>query len=377
VQSFVLDCPYFFISFNLPFRLRALALDDRNRRVVLSCLQRSIVDTIQSICKEPASTVSPGFLPGIISTLHTFNKQAEWHPHVHLVVTAGGVPLSAVRIQKKLKYVPETLEGAWVSESYMPFEQLRDRGQAKLLEYLREAHKDGRLKFEKHEEWYAYQRFSYFLDGEYQTTQIMHIKKSGKGQNTRMTQALEYALRYLGHPPLAMSSFVYNETRAMVQWTPKGSGESKGQRSPVRLSLEAFALRLSQHIPGKQDRLTGCQGLYAPKQIKRALQIAKAADQFKDSDFTKRMRAQEEREQKKAYAAWQKRHKGKPKPPKFRIKYGIPWRSRIKHSFGSDPLKCPRCGSEMVMGKKSIYFKREFCNTHMLKDGQIVSIEDG
>lgn len=375
IYGFVLDCPYFFISFNLPFRLRPLALDDRNRRVVLACLQKAVVDTILSICKEPVSKVSPGFLPGIVSTLHTFNKQAEWHPHLHLVVTAGGVPLPVIRKQKKLKYVPETLEGAWITESYLPFEQLRDRGQAKLLEYLREAHRDGRLKFEKHEEVYPYQRFSDFLDGVYQATQIVHVEKSGKGQNARMTHALEYALRYLGHPPLAMSSLVYNETRQMLQWTPKGSGESKGQRSSVRLMLDAFALRMAQHIPGKQDRITGCHGLYAAKQIKRALTIAKAAPQFKDSDFTERMRAKEEHERNRAYAAWQKRHQGNPKPPKFRMKYGLSWRSRIKGTFGADPLKCPKCGSEMLMDKRSLYFNREFCKMHTLKDGQIVTIE--
>lgn len=383
IYRFVLDTNYFFITFTLPYGLRPYAKDPRNRRVVIQCLVRAVTDSLLSICKQHKT----GFMPGIIVVVHTFNKQAQWHPHVHVLITAGGVPLAAIKAQKGLKFSDETMEGAWVSYDYFPEKQVRSRCMAKLMAGLRRTHKQGQLTFEADEPMADAKTWSYFLADVFEKGDYLHIRKDKK-RNGVMTHCLEYALRYMGHPPLAISTLVYNEEKSEVLWTPQVSDGEK--RQSVRLGLEDFVLRMVDHIPGKHDRTVFCYGLYANRQINQALKIAKSHPLFKDSDFSERMRKVLERDQRKRWA--KKKHKQKPLPsreshidntnpdrsdelrayPDDRI----PWQQRVKFSYGVDPLVCERCGHAMKTRKRPQYFSRDFCKTHILKYGQIIKLEN-
>lgn len=326
-------------------------------------------------------------MPGMIVVVHTFNKQAQWHPHVHVLITAGGVPLATIKAQKLLNFSSDTMEGAWVSYDYFPEKQVRSRCMAKLMAGLRKAHKAGQLKFEADEPMADAQTWSYFLADVFEKGDYLHIRKDKK-RNGVMTHCLEYALRYMGHPPLAISTLVYNEEKMQVLWTPQASDGEK--RQSVQLGLDDFVLRMVDHIPGKHDRTVFCYGLYANRQINQALKIAKAHPLFKDSDFSERMRKVLERDQRKRWA--KSKHRPRASQPseannntassessdelKTYPDDRIPWRQRVKLSHGVDPLVCERCGHAMKTRKRSQYFSRDFCKTHILKHGQIIKLEN-
>ena len=82
----VLDVDYFHVVFTLPSALRSLALG--NRRLVFAHLLRAAAETLLTLGHDPKRL---GAELGITAVLHTWTRELEFHPHVHCIVTAGGL----------------------------------------------------------------------------------------------------------------------------------------------------------------------------------------------------------------------------------------------------------------------------------------------
>ena len=82
----VLPCSYFLLTFTLPAQLRDLAR--AHQKVVYGILMRAAA---QSLLKLTADLRYLGARPGIIAVLHTWTRAMLYHPHAHLLVTAGGL----------------------------------------------------------------------------------------------------------------------------------------------------------------------------------------------------------------------------------------------------------------------------------------------
>jgi hypothetical protein len=88
----LLPCPHVLITVTLPSALRALAFG--HQAVVYGALMRSAAAALQVLAADPRYV---GAQVGCIAVLHTWTRALLYHPHVHLIVTAGG--LSANRTQ--------------------------------------------------------------------------------------------------------------------------------------------------------------------------------------------------------------------------------------------------------------------------------------
>jgi len=82
----LLPCPYYLVTFTLPRDLRALAF--AHQRVVYGVLMRSAVAALQCLAADPRYV---GAQVGCLAVLHTWTRAMLYHPHVHLLVTAGGL----------------------------------------------------------------------------------------------------------------------------------------------------------------------------------------------------------------------------------------------------------------------------------------------
>ena len=100
--SDLLDVPYRHLVFTLPWELRLLIQD--NRRVLLNVLFRAAAEAVLSLTGQgpaPRGRKSQPwlaarhprrrYLPGMIIVLHTFGSDLKWNPHLHMIVTAGGL----------------------------------------------------------------------------------------------------------------------------------------------------------------------------------------------------------------------------------------------------------------------------------------------
>jgi hypothetical protein len=82
----ILPIHYFHVVFTLPAELRALA--KRSREAVFDMLFASASATLLALARDPKRL---GAELGVTMVLHTWTRELLFHPHVHAIVTGGGL----------------------------------------------------------------------------------------------------------------------------------------------------------------------------------------------------------------------------------------------------------------------------------------------
>jgi hypothetical protein len=82
----LLPCPYYLLTFTLPAQLRPLARSQP--KIVYGLMMKSAAEALQKLADDPRFL---GARLGVLAVLHTWTRAMLYHPHVHLLVTAGGL----------------------------------------------------------------------------------------------------------------------------------------------------------------------------------------------------------------------------------------------------------------------------------------------
>ena len=80
------SCPYYLLTFTLPKELRSLVRS--NQETVYDLLIRAAAQSVLQLARDRKFL---GGVPGILAVLHTWTRDLRYHPHVHLLVTGGGI----------------------------------------------------------------------------------------------------------------------------------------------------------------------------------------------------------------------------------------------------------------------------------------------
>lgn len=88
----LLPCPYYLITFTLPAPLRPLARS--HPKIVYGVLMKAAADALQKLAADPRFL---GARVGALAVLHTWTRAMLYHPHVHMLVTAGGLAIDGGR----------------------------------------------------------------------------------------------------------------------------------------------------------------------------------------------------------------------------------------------------------------------------------------
>lgn len=124
----LLPVPYFHVVFTIPSELNPVAL--RNQKLVFDILFAAASKTLLAIAADPQHL---GAQIGATSVLHTWGQNLEFHPHLHCVVTGGGLSPDGAR------WIP-------APQSYLlPVKVLGALFRGKFLHALDQAFKDGTL----------------------------------------------------------------------------------------------------------------------------------------------------------------------------------------------------------------------------------------
>lgn len=127
-QERLLPCDHFHVIFTVPHEL--LPLWRYNRRDFTDALFGACRDTLLQLLGQERHL---GATPGILMALHTWGRTLNQHPHIHCLVSAGGL----------------TAQGEWrdVSADYLlPAGVVKPVYRGKLLEKLSDAMRAGRLR---------------------------------------------------------------------------------------------------------------------------------------------------------------------------------------------------------------------------------------
>jgi len=99
-EAELLPVRYFHLVFTLPHELRDPVR--RNQEKLYAVLMRSAVDALSRVGLDPRFV---GGKLGILAVLHTWTRALEHHPHVHMLVPAGGLDQDGVWRESRRKFL--------------------------------------------------------------------------------------------------------------------------------------------------------------------------------------------------------------------------------------------------------------------------------
>ena len=85
-QAELLPCDYFHAVATVPSELRHVFR--REQKFMYGLLMRMSAEAVKELCAKKRHL---GGLPGILAVLHTWNGRLGYHPHVHMLITGGGI----------------------------------------------------------------------------------------------------------------------------------------------------------------------------------------------------------------------------------------------------------------------------------------------
>lgn len=185
-------------------------------------------------------------VPGIIAVMHTFGGDLKWNPHVHCIVTCGGLEGERWRWMTFVSY--RRLKGVW---KYHVVDGLRQWG---------------KQRYSGQE----YVRFNRWLNMLYEKEWYVHVGKR--------LDSLEYTIKYIGRyakrPVIAETRL-----RSFDGETVEISHKDKVLQREVmlRFPVSEFIGKLVRHIPEKHHRMIRYSGLFASRVKAEKLGFVQAA----------------------------------------------------------------------------------------------------
>ena len=303
--SDLLEVEYHHVVLSTPCQLRGIMAF--NREVCLTILARAA-----TACFNQWARDQHGMRMGIVTVIHTFGADIKWHPHLHLLVTEGGLSLDGERWIR-----PYNL--GWL----MSHAGLKSMWKYHVLKAFRQAHRKGEFRFRANAGFLKqYPCFNSFLNSLWQFTWYAHIGACLLDPSA----TLRYIGRYTRRAVLAEYRITHYDGKT-VRFAFKDYAEG-GKTSFKTLPVLAFIGRLMRHVPDKHFKMVRYSGLFTTRWRADYLEKARRA-----------LGQEQEKEQ-------EQERRDDPADARAPLSLGT-WRERRLAETGVDPLRCSHCGKSM------------------------------
>jgi hypothetical protein len=199
-----------------------------NPRAVYGLLMRAAAETLLEVAANPKHL---GAEVGVLAVLHTWGQNLALHPHVHCVVTGGGLS-------------PD--ESRWVAgrdDFFLPVRVLSRVFRGKFLAGLRAAFKRGRLRFPGRLAALARsKRFHRLIAESVRTEWVVYAKAPWNGAVT----TLKYLARYTHRAAISNRRLVsLADGRVSFRWKDYAH---RGKQGTMTLTAVEFVRRFLTHV---------------------------------------------------------------------------------------------------------------------------------
>jgi len=231
----LLSCPYFLVTFTLPPDLRPIAR--AHQRVVYDALLRAAAETLLTLA---ADSQHLGARPAILAVLHTWTQDLRYHPHVHVLITGGGLALDGAR------WVP-TPRPDFLFPGYVLSRVFR----GKMRDALRRTHVADQV-----------------APRTWTRDWVVHVQSAGSGH-----RVLEYLARYVFRIAITNRRL---ESFANGRVTFRYRDRCTGHQTRRTLPASTFLARFLQHVLPRGFAKVRHYGLASPT-CRRHLEAARSA----------------------------------------------------------------------------------------------------
>ena len=226
---------------------------------------------------------------GSIIVLQTAGRSGHYNPHLHILMTAGGI---------------DPLE-QWKNVTYIPYAMMHSKWQYHLLKMIRENVSDPAVEKDIDRAWKDYPKgFVAFL-------QPGEVPPGGQG-------LAQYLAKYVVSPPISVRRIQrYDGKTVSYCYRDHKTGQIEHETLPVL----QFIGRMVQHILPKGFQRIRYYGLHGNVRYQKMRELI---GQIIPDDM--------------------------PTDPRgYRVLPAKPFHQRFFDSFGKDPLLCPKCDNEMLL----------------------------
>jgi hypothetical protein len=279
--------------FVMPKMLRPYFL---HHRELLGGLAHAAWETVLELMCAAAG--DEGMRPGMVAVVQTAGDLANWHPHVHAIVSRGGW----------------TQDGEWVPVAFV------DEHSAELLyrhKVMRLLQDEGLLSDDRTELLLSWRHTGFSVHN--------RVRVEPEDQ-----PAVERLARYIMRPPISLERVQW-DGEGVVHYRAKGGHD--GRAMPAGAAAEAFdpaefVARVIMHIPEPRRHLVRYYGWYS--NVLRGKRRKAEAEGGEVVDTGVALASRAARAEVRNDRALRRS-----------------WAQLIKRIYEVDPLVCPSCGSEM------------------------------
>lgn len=217
----VLNTKYYHVVFTIPEELNLMAM--QNPRKIYSILFKASAETLQELARDKKYL---GAEVGFFSILHTWGQEMTYHPHVHMVVTGGG--LSKI--------------GTWVekgSDFFIPVKVMASKFKGKFMDYLK---KEKLHFYGENEEYKNPANYDNLKKTLYAKKWVVYCKEPFKNAN----YVIEYLGRYTHRVAISNDRITkVNEKEVTFKYKDYKEGNKIKERT---ITCEEFIRRFLLHI---------------------------------------------------------------------------------------------------------------------------------
>lgn len=224
-EAEVLPIRYFHVVFTVPEEIAKIALG--NQKIVYGILFRCVSATLLKIGLDPKHL---GAQIGFLAILHTWGQNLDYHPHIHCVVSGGGL----------------TSEDRWIESGkhfFLPVAVLSRLFRGKFLSALNKAFRKGKLHFTgKLSSLSSKRNFGSFLSVAAKKTWVIYCKPPFAGPQV----VLQYLGRYTHRIAISNHRLVsLQNDKVTFRWKDYRDG---GRNKLMNLTAHEFIRRFLMHV---------------------------------------------------------------------------------------------------------------------------------
>jgi hypothetical protein len=236
----LLACDHYHVIFTMPDELRGLWL--ANVRAMTNLLFATVHETLDELLGDAKYL---GACPGLVAALHTWSQTLVLHPHLHCLVTGGGL----------------TDAGHWhpVRNGFLlPVRVVMAVFRGKLLAAMDAAVQRGTLTLPDGMLLRHWAILRHKLGRQKWNVHIRERYPHGTG-------VLTYLARYIRGGPLANQRLVACTPEAVtLRYRLNGEHAGSPRQGLITFSIAEFIRRYLLHVPEPGTKVVRCYGLYAP-----------------------------------------------------------------------------------------------------------------
>ena len=229
----ILGCDHFHVIFTIPEELRVFW--HFNKKEMANILFGCCRDTLFELLGDEKYM---GAKPGIIASLHTWNKTLLVHPHIHCLVSGCGLsPSGELKVPIKDFLLPyDVIKVTFRRHTRKAILKALDKGKLTLPDDMRPQQVENLMNKLGRKKW-----------------NVRICKKVSS-----VDHVLDYLARYIRGGPIS--------NRRIIQVGDNSVTFNYGRKKPkfMTLSIREFIERFLQHIPPPNARWIRAYGLYCP-----------------------------------------------------------------------------------------------------------------